>query len=142
MKPYSKNMNTPIVPNVLVSGQTMLTQKKPGSMKNWNQEDLQLLEATPGGILLKKEFLKISQNSQEKNLCQSLFFNTVAGLRPATLFKKRLWHRMFSCEFCEFLKNTIFYNMPLVVASELCIIYAYTYHFPNHDYIWTKIFVH
>ena len=25
-----------------------------------------------------------------KHLCQGLFFNKVAGLRPATLFKKRL----------------------------------------------------
>ena len=27
-----------------------------------------------------------------KHLCQSLFFNKVAGLRLATLLKKRLWH--------------------------------------------------
>ena len=26
---------------------------------------------------------------------ESLFFNKVAGLRPATLFKKRLWQRCF-----------------------------------------------
>ena len=30
-----------------------------------------------------------------KHLCQSLFFNKVAGLRPATLLKKRLGHRCF-----------------------------------------------
>ena len=30
-----------------------------------------------------------------KHLCQSLFLNKVAGLRPATLLKKRLWHRRF-----------------------------------------------
>ena len=40
-------------------------------------------------------------------LCQSLFFNKVAGL-PATLLKKSLWHRFFSCEFCEISKNTFF----------------------------------
>ena len=27
-----------------------------------------------------------------KHLCQSLIFNKVVGLRPATLLKKRLWH--------------------------------------------------
>ena len=58
MKPYSKNLNTPIVPNVLVPGQTMLTQKKPGSMKNWNQEDLQLLEAITRRYSIKKGVLK------------------------------------------------------------------------------------
>ena len=31
-----------------------------------------------------------------KHLCQSFFFNKTAGLRPATLLKKRLWHRCFS----------------------------------------------
>ena len=33
-------------------------------------------------ILEKKEFLKIVQDSQEKHLCQSLFFDKVAGFRP------------------------------------------------------------
>ena len=31
----------------------------------------------------------------EKHLCQSLLFNKAAGLRPATLLKKRLWHWVF-----------------------------------------------
>ena len=35
-----------------------------------------------------------------KHRCSILFFN-----RPATLLK-RLWHRCFSCEFCENSKNT------------------------------------
>ena len=39
-----------------------------------------------------------------KHLCQSLFFNKVAGLRPATLLKERLWHRCFSANFTKFLK--------------------------------------
>ena len=30
-----------------------------------------------------------------KHLCQSLFFNKVAGLGPTTLLKKRLWYRSF-----------------------------------------------
>ena len=34
-----------------------------------------------------------------KQLCQSLFFNKVAGMRPATLFKKRLCHRCFPVKF-------------------------------------------
>ena len=39
--------------------------------------------------------------------CQSLFFNKVAGLRPATLLKKRLWHRCFSVNFAKFLFKII-----------------------------------
>ena len=37
-------------------------------------------------VVCKKVFAKITG----KHLCQSLFFNKVAGLRPATLLKKSL----------------------------------------------------
>ena len=43
-----------------------------------------------------------------KHLCQSLFFNKVAGPRPATLLKKRLWHRCFPVNFAKFLRTTSF----------------------------------
>ena len=43
-----------------------------------------------------------------KHLCQSLFFNKVASLRPATLFKKRLWHRCFPVDFVKFLRTTFY----------------------------------
>ena len=70
-----------------------------------------------GRCSVKNVFLEIhknSQNSQEKHLslCQSLFLNNVAGLRPETLLKKRLWRRCFSCEFCEISKNIFFYRTP------------------------------
>ena len=42
-----------------------------------------------------------------KHLCQSLFFDKVAGLRPATIIKKRLWHRCFSVNFVTFLRTPI-----------------------------------
>ena len=35
-------------------------------------------------------------------------FNKVAGLRSATLLRKRLLAQMFPCEFCEIFKNTSF----------------------------------
>ena len=74
-------------------------------------------------------FLKISKIFTEKHLrwslffkklqafrpkvtgkyqCQSLFYNKVAGLRPATLSKKRLWHRCFPENFAKFLRITFF----------------------------------
>ena len=40
-----------------------------------------------------------------KHLCQSLFFNKVASLRPATLLKKRLWRRCFPVNFVKFLRT-------------------------------------
>ena len=47
-----------------------------------------------------------------KHLCQSLFFNKVTGLNPATLLKKRLWHRCFPVNFAKLLRT------PLVTAFE------------------------
>ena len=40
-----------------------------------------------------------------KHLCQSLFFNKVTGPRPATLLKKRLWHKCFPVKFTKFLRT-------------------------------------
>ena len=45
-----------------------------------------------------------------KHLCQSLFFNKVAGLRPAILLKKRLWHRCFPVNFAKFLRTPFLQN--------------------------------
>ena len=42
-----------------------------------------------GGVL-KKRFLRNFAKFTGKHLCESLFFNKVAGLMPATLLKKRL----------------------------------------------------
>ena len=50
-------------------------------------------------------FLEISQKLTGKHLCQSLFFKKVAGLRHATLLKKRLRHRCFSVNFAKFLRT-------------------------------------
>ena len=42
-------------------------------------------------------------NSTWKHLCQSLFFNKVAALRPATLLKDRFSHRCFPVDFSKYL---------------------------------------
>ena len=62
---------------------------------------------SPGGVLWKR-FLKNFTKFTGKHLCQSLFFNKVAGLRSATLLKKRLWHRYFPVNFAKFLKTPFF----------------------------------
>ena len=48
---------------------------------------------------IKKGLLKNFAKFTGKYLYQSLFFNKVAGLMPATLLKKRLWHRCFPMNF-------------------------------------------
>ena len=45
-----------------------------------------------------------------KELCQSLFFNKFACLRPATLLKKRLWPRCFPQNFTKLLRTPFSQN--------------------------------
>ena len=39
---------------------------------------------------------------------QSLFFNKVSSLRPATLLQARLWHRSFVVNFVKFIRTSFF----------------------------------
>ena len=41
----------------------------------------------------------------EKYLCQSLFFNKVAGLRLAALLKRRFWHKCFPVNLVKLLRT-------------------------------------
>ena len=43
-------------------------------------------------------------------ICQGLFFDKFAGMRPATLLKKRLWHSCFPVNFAKLLKATFLQN--------------------------------
>ena len=54
-------------------------------------------------------FLKFSHYSQESPMLESLF-NKVAGLRSATLLKKRLWHKCFPVNFAKFLRTPLLQN--------------------------------
>ena len=55
-------------------------------------------------VLYKKGFLKNFVKFTEKNLCQSLSFNKVGGLRPATL------HRRFPVNFTKFSRTSFLQN--------------------------------
>ena len=69
----------------------------------------------PGKLLYRHENFQNTEAATEdflknfsfigKRLCQSLFFNKVAGLGPATL-KKGLRHKCFSVIFVKFLRTT------------------------------------
>ena len=66
-------------------------------------------------VFYKKVFLEIPQNS---HLCESLFYNKVSGLRPATLLKRRFWHRCFSVNLMKPLRAPFIYRTPLVAVSK------------------------
>ena len=57
-------------------------------------------------VFFKKGVLRNFAELTGKHLCQRLFFNKVVGLKPATLLKKRLWHKCFPVNFANFLKTT------------------------------------
>ena len=57
-------------------------------------------------VFCKKRVLRNFAKFRGKHLCQSLFFNKVADLKPATFLKKRLWHRCFPVNFAEFLRTS------------------------------------
>ena len=58
----------------------------------------------PAGVL--KNLVNLKGN----RLCQSLFFNEVAGLRYATLLKKTFWQRCFLVKFTKFQRISFLWN--------------------------------
>ena len=67
---------------------------------------LLISEAATGGVLRKKVFLKILQNSQE-NTCARVSF--LIKLQ-ANFIEKETPAQLFSCEFCEIFKKTFLKN--------------------------------
>ena len=61
---------------------------------------------------VRKGVLRNFAKFSGKYLRQSHFFNKVACLRPATLLKKRLWHKCFPGNFAKFL-GVLSYRTPL-----------------------------
>ena len=54
---------------------------------------------------VRKRVLKNLAKFTGKHMCQVLFHNKVADPEPATLIKKRLWHRRFPMNFAKFLRT-------------------------------------
>ena len=75
------------------------------------QQQLTAFSPQSLGVLNKKVFLEISQNSQENTCARGaarVFF--LLKFRPATLLKKRLWHRCFPMNFAKFLRTSFLQN--------------------------------
>ena len=58
-------------------------------------------------VFCKKVALKNFPIFTGKHLCQSLFFNKVAGA-ASNFIKKETLTQVFSCEFCKIFKNSLF----------------------------------
>ena len=85
-----------------------------GDKKFGNDSKFKILTATIRSThqrcSMKKGVLRNFTKFTGKHLCQSLFFDKVAGLRPATLLKKRLWHRCFAVNFAKILRTPFLQN--------------------------------
>ena len=72
---------------------------------------LRALRSSHRRVFVKKGILRNFANFTGRHLCQSLFFNKVAGLRVSGLqlfIKIETLAQVFSGEFCEISKNTFF----------------------------------
>ena len=69
-------------------------------------------------MFYKKGVLRNLTKFTEKHLCQSLFFNEVAGLTPqaCNFIKKETLAQVFSFEFYQISKNTFLQRTPLVAG--------------------------
>ena len=84
-------------------------------MSHYEQFLMQIIldktEAATRVILLKKVFLKISQNSPENTSATVSFLKkSQASGRLVTLLKRRLWHRCFLVNFAKFLTTPLQLN--------------------------------
>ena len=66
-------------------------------------------------------FLKISQNSQE-DTCARVSFLIKLQAEACNFLKKETLAQVFSCEFCEIFKNTLFTEHLWVTVSEIMLI--------------------
>ena len=73
-------------------------------------------EAVVQRCSVKKAVLKNFAKFTEKHLCQSQFFNKVAGA-ACNFIKKEALAQVYSRQFCKIFKNTSFYRTPPVAAS-------------------------
>ena len=76
-------------------------------------ENIRTCRSSRPEVFCKKGVLRNLAKFTGKHLCQSLFFKKVAGLRPETLLKKRLWHGCFPVNFVELLRTPFFKRTPL-----------------------------
>ena len=96
-------------------------------------------------MFYKKDVLRNFAKFTGKHLCQRLFLNKVAGLRPraCNFIEKKSLAQVFSCEFCEISKNTFFHRTPLVTASERCRSFSYfLFQVFFSQFFYTLIFIY
>ena len=70
-------------------------------------------------VFIIKGALRNFAKLTEKHLCQSLFFNKLAALSPATLLKKSLRYRCFPVNFAKFLRTPFIIEHLRMTSSDI-----------------------
>ena len=73
-----------------------------------NGSDQDEPQKQPPKVFCKKDGFRNFAKFTGKHMCQSLFFNKVAGLQPCKIIKKETLAQVIPCKFCEISKNTFF----------------------------------
>ena len=97
---------------VLILSNVEMLLFKTGKMTNKKQTQ----RSSRPDVFCKKGFLRNFAKFIGKHLCQSLYFNKVAGL-ACNCIKIETLALVFSYEFCEICENTFSYRTPPVAAS-------------------------
>ena len=114
---YQKLFCTDVIDDWITKIQTFWINRK--AEFNWLknvQKSLSKSNPRSSHRSFSSKFCKINRKNK---LYRSLFFNKVAGLRPATLLKKRLWHVCFTRKFSKIFKNTFFTEYLRAAASNM-----------------------
>ena len=82
----------------------------------YESERYAVTEAATGGVLIKKVFLGILQNSQE-NTCVRVSFSTKFQTEACNFILKKTLAQVFSCEFSKISKSTFFTEHLRATAS-------------------------
>ena len=96
--------------------------------KAWLKQQRQDKQKQRPEVFYKKDALKNSAKFTGKQLRQSLFFSKFAGLRPASLSKKRLQH--FSVNFANSLRTPSLQNTPVRLLTDK-ILFSNPWYHPN-----------
>ena len=77
---------------------------------NFSNENLTVRSNHQRCSIIKGVLRNFAKFTGKQHQCQNLILNKVAGLSPATLLKKRLWHRCFPVNFAKFLRMPFLQN--------------------------------
>ena len=81
-----------------------------------------IARSSDADVFCKRGVLRNFAKLTRKHIRQRIFFNKVAGLRPATLLQKSLGHRYFPVNFVKIRRTPIFIEQlwwPLLNCTEM-----------------------